>query len=477
MLTYHLKKLFCPAFLIGATCFAPQNAQAQSNQPTQPNIIFVLVDDQRHDSLGCAGHPVLQTPTIDRLAETGVRFENAFVSTSICMASRATIFTGLTQRTLNYRPADPLGMTRVSNKNLNASFPTLLRKNGYHTGFFGKNHVNFKKGGKQAFSTMFDDFQVIKQKWHPQEDSSRRHYDEILGDKSVNFLKERPKDKPFFLYMSFHIAHAVDRNKSPGMGHFPWPKSVDGMYEDIEIARPVLDDPSIFENLAPRIKDSLNRKRYFWRWDTPEKYDTNMRAMFRMISGMDRIVERTLQVTEEQGVRDNTIVIYSADNGFYMGERGLAGKWSHFDESMRVPMIISDPRLPKENQGLIESEKVMNIDIPSTILDFAEIEIPSHYQGFSLRPFTTGVTPDNWRTFCFGEHHQHGKHIPAWAGIRTDRYVYARYDREKPDYEYLHDMEKDPKQLINFAQDPQYEEVLNEMRKKTDEMIELYSRK
>lgn len=462
--------------ILGALiCLGSFFSYAQTNNAEKPNIIFILVDDQRFDSLGVAGHPVLKTPTIDRLAKKGVRFENAVVSTSICMASRATIFTGLTQRTLGYRPADPQGTTYVSKENLNASFPTLLRKNGYHTGFYGKNHVQYQMGNEKAFATMFDDFKIIEQKWHQQEDGTRRHYDEILGDRSVNFLKNRPKNKPFFLYMSFHSAHAVDRNKEPGIGHYPWPKSVDGLYENVKIDRPVLDDPSIFENLAPRLKESLNRQRYFWRWDTLEKYDTNMRAMFRMITGMDNIVKRTLSTIEDQAVRDNTVVIYTADNGYYMGERGLAGKWSHFNESMRVPLIISDPRLLPKHHGYVPTEQVMNIDIPSTILDFAELEIPSQYQGYSLRPFTTGHAPDNWRTFTFNEHHQLGKYIPAWAGIRTDKYVYARYDRQKPDYEYLHDMTKDPKQLINFAKDPEYQSILKAMRAKTDMMLDKYS--
>ncbi|VGO12676.1 Arylsulfatase [Pontiella desulfatans] len=441
----------------------------------KPNIVFVLVDDQRNDTLGCAGHPVIQTPNIDRLAAQGVRFENAFVNTSICMASRATIFTGLTQRSHNYRPADPQGSTPVSDAVLMDSFPTQLRQAGYYTGFFGKNHVGFKRGTSKAFDTMFDDWRHLTLGMKKQPDGTMRHSDELVGDESVEFLRQRPTDKPFMLYMSMTIAHAKDSNHSPGMGHYPWPKAVDGMYEDIDPARPRLDDPAIYESMPGFLKESLNRTRYFWRWDTPEKYRTNMRAYYRMLSGMDGIVGRVLAELETQGVRDNTIVIYTADNGYYMGERGLAGKWSHFEESLRVPLIIADPRLPKENGGRVEPSMVMNLDLPTTMLDLAGVPVPEQYQGESLTPFLTGNRPAEWRTECFVEHHQLRTVIPSWAGVRDERYVYARYDRQNPPYEFLHDLKADPDQLKNFVNNPEYAEILDRLRSNTDGYIREYT--
>lgn len=457
------------AFVLGLVCL--QSAWAQ-----QPNILFVLVDDQRNDSLGCAGHLFIKTPHIDRLANEGTRFENMFVNTSICMASRATILTGVTQRSHGYRPGDPQGSAPISRKLLDGSFPTLLKKSGYYTGFFGKNHVSFVDGKSEAFDTMFDQWKHHGRNpyFKQMPDGSKRHTDEIMGDDSVAFLRNRPKDKPFFLNMNFNISHAEDRDHRPGIGHFPWPKAEDGLYEDIMPPRPHLDDPAIFENLPEFLKTSTNRSRYHWRWDTPEKYIVNMRAYYRMLTGMDRIVGRVLAELEKQGVAEHTIVIYSADNGYYMGDRGLAGKWSHFEQSLRVPLIIYDPRMPAEKRGRVLQPMASNLDIPATILEFAGLPAPSSYQGRSLRSILNGHVPADWRTSVFCEHH-HLAAIPAWAGIRDERYVYARYDRQEPPYEFLHDLQRDPDQLINLVNQPEYNAVLERFRNETDAAIEQYT--
>lgn len=440
----------------------------------RPNILFVLVDDQRFDSLGCAGHPVLQTPNIDRLAANGVRFENMFVTTSICMASRACIFTGLTETGHGYtgggKPATP-----VIEADVDTSFPTLLREAGYRTGFFGKQHVGFKEG-KGAMDRMFDVQEKIGRKpyFKQQPDGSERHEAELIGDRSVEFLAAQPKDQPFCLYMSFNISHAEDGDKRPGIGHFPWPKAVDGMYEDIDPAPPRLGDPKYFEALPGFMQESMNRDRWYWRWDTPEKYAINMRAYMRMLTGMDRVVGRVLEKLDEQGLADNTVVIYTADNGYYMGDRGLAGKWSHFDQSLRVPLIIYDPRLPKGQRNRVATPPVLNIDLPASMLELAGLDVPEKYQGRSLLPVFNGKTPADWRTDHFHEHHMNNAGIPKWRGVRNERYAYARYYEE--DYEFLHDLEADPDQLKNFAADPEYKQVLESLRARCDEFTAEYTR-
>lgn len=444
----------------------------------QPNILFILADDLRNDSLGCAGHPHIRTPNIDRLAERGVRFENMFVNTPICMASRATIFTGLTQTSLLFRPSDPQGSLPVSEEDLARSFPTLLRDAGYHAGYFGKNHVEFADGKREAFDRMFNDWKHFSRNPYFKElpDGSKRHTDELMGDQAVAFLKERPRDKPFMLYMSFNISHAEDKDHRPGIGHFPWPQAEDGLYEEVEPPRPKLDDPGVFEALPEFLKSSMNRKRYLWRWDTPEKYRINMRALYRMITGMDRIIGRALAVLEEQGALENTIIIFTADNGYYMGERGLAGKWSHFEESLRVPLIIADPRQSEGLRGRVVKPMACNIDLPSTMLDAAGLPVPKEYQGVSLLPIVAGDEPDDRRGSLYVEHHQLRGVIPGWVGVRDQRYVYARYDRQDPPYEFLHDLERDPRQLINFANDPEYREILERLRSRTDQQKEQYTR-
>lgn len=440
----------------------------------RPNILFILVDDQRFDSLGCAGHPVLQTPNIDRLAANGVRFENMFVTTSICMASRACIFTGLTETGHGYtgggKPATP-----VIGADVDTSFPTLLRQAGYRTGFFGKQHVKFQEGNG-AMDRMFDVQEKIGRKpyFKQQPDGSERHEAELIGDRSVEFLAAQPKDQPFCLYMSFNVSHAEDGDKRPGIGHFPWPKAVDGMYEDIDPAPPRLGDPKYFEALPGFMQESMNRDRWYWRWDTPEKYAINMRAYMRMLTGMDRVVGRVLEKLEEQRMADNTVVIYTADNGYYMGDRGLAGKWSHFDQSLRVPLIIYDPRLPKGQRNRVVAPPVLNIDLPASMLELAGLEVPEKYQGRSLLPVFNGKMPADWRTDHFHEHHNNHPSIPKWRGVRNERYSYARYYEEG--YEFLHDLEADPDQLKNFAGDPEYKQVLESLRARCDEFTVEYTR-
>jgi arylsulfatase A-like enzyme len=250
----------------------------------RPNILFLLVDDQRNDTLGCAGHPIIKTPVIDSLAAEGVRFSNAFITTSICAASRASILTGLYERTHGYT----FGTPPLSPAHISKSYPALLKAAGYRTGFIGKYGVRTEG---EPESAMFDYFKphggnpYFKQ----QPDGSLRHETEVAGDRAIDFLEGNPKGRPFCLSVSFNASHAADWDLED---HFPWPKAVDGMYEDVKIPAPRLSDPAIFANHPEFLKSSMNRKRYFWRWDTPEKYQKNMRAYFRMLSGIDRVIGR-----------------------------------------------------------------------------------------------------------------------------------------------------------------------------------------
>lgn len=237
-----------------------------SSKGKRPNILFFLVDDQRNDTLGCAGYSIIQTPVIDSLAAEGVRFRNAFVTTAICAASRASIFTGLYERTHGYT----FGTPPLNPTHMDESYPALLRTAGYRTGFIGKYGVK-TEGTPEPESSMFDYFKPHSgyPYFKEQPDSSLRHETEICGDKAVEFLEGNSADQPFCLSISFNASHAADWDLN---NHFPWPKAVDGMYEDVEIPLPRLSDPAIFDGHPEFLKTSMNRKRYFWRWDTPEKY-------------------------------------------------------------------------------------------------------------------------------------------------------------------------------------------------------------
>lgn len=461
-------------FLAG---FISSILMAEEVVEVKPNIVFILVDDQRNDTLGCAGHPVIKTPNIDKLAAEGVMFKNAYVNMPICMASRATIFTGLTQTTHGFTGGGHPAINLLQ-MDVDTSFPLMMREAGYRTAFYGKQHVNFAEGNEVALKRMFHEHKLYLGGPHfvKQADGTLRHCDDMVGDHSVDFIKATPKGTPFCVFMSFNIAHAVDHNHEPGFGHYPWPKSADGMYDDIEPAQPRLGDPKYFDMQPDFLKESLNRDRWFWGYDTPEKYRLNMRAYYRMLTGMDAVIGRVQKAIEEQGVTDNTIVIYTADNGYYMGERGFQGKWSHYEESLRVPLIIHDPRPIAKERGKVLSELVTNLDLPATMLEMAGVAVPEKYQGESLVPFVKGETPKSWRKDFFTQHHSSHPRLPNWHGVHEAEITYARYYVKGSEVEFLHDLKTDPDQLVNLATDPKHADLLKRMSDRTDSYLMDYTR-
>ncbi|MDY7109270.1 MAG: sulfatase [Planctomycetota bacterium] len=461
MLRFRRRLFLGAAALATAAIFGPTSFP-DTGPTTRPNIVLIVVDDQRNDTLGCAGHPIIRTPVIDTLASDGVRFRNAFVTTPICAASRASVFTGLPERTHGYT----FGTPPLRAAHMAMSYPALLRQAGYRTGFIGKYGVT-TEGSPE--SDMFDFFRPHGLPFfRTQPDGTTRHETEVAGDRAIEFLNGTPAGQPFCLSISFNAAHADDGNMED---HYPWPRAMDGMYDDAIIPAPRLSAPEIFDSLPTFLKTSLNRKRYFWRWDTPEKYRKNMRAYYRMISGVDRVIGRIRKEFEKLDLADDTVIIYTADNGYYMGDRGLAGKWSHYDQALRVPLIVYDPRLETEDRGQVRTELVLNVDIAPTLLALAGVERPAQYQGRSLSPLLSKRTAvSDWRTEFFCEHLMRHRDIPKWEGIRGERYVYARYFEQAPVFEFLHDLKTDPDQLVNLASQPEHRHILARMRKRCDEL-------
>ena len=438
----------------------------RANAADQPNIVFFFADDQTTSTLGCYGNDVIQTPNIDRLAAEGTRFENAFVSHSICWVSRTTILSGLTGRGYG-TPANP----ELARPDAVAELYTdILRENGYRTGYFGKWHAKMPKSYRRE--DHFDEFEAIGRNpfYKKMPDGTLRHETEVIVDKGIDFIRSQPKGKPFALNMWFNACHAEDSDRRPGIGHFPWPRAVDGMYEDIDIAPPHLNDPAIFEALPDFLKTTINRERFFWRWNTDEKYQTNVRAYYRMVSGIDGAIGRFIEALEAAGLAENTIIVYTADNGYHMGNRGLAGKWSHFEESLRVPMIIFDPRVEATERGKVTDSIALNLDLPATFLDWTGAEIPERYQGHSLRPIVDGNTPEDWRSESFHEHFAVRNRIPAFEGIRNENFKYVRYF-DHGNKEFLHDLKNDPHELVNLADDPKHAETLTAMRERTSKRV------
>ena len=447
--------------LLGSVVFVLSPALAGQ----QPNMVFFFADDQTSSTLGCYGHPMVQTPNIDSLAAGGVRFQNAFVSQPICWVSRTTILTGLTGR--SYGTPDNPEQTRADAAQ--TLYTDLLREHGYRTGFFGKWHAKMPPGYRPA--DHFDEFEGIFRNpyYKKQPDGSLRHETDLIVDRGIDFLRRQPKDKPFALNLWFNACHAEDSDRRPGL-HFAWPQSANRMYGDGEMPRPQLNEPAIFEQLPDFLQTSITRERFFWRWNTPQKYETNLRAYFRMASGIDAAIGRFMKVLDEAGLADSTIIVYSADNGYHMGNRGLAGKWSHFEESLRVPLIICDPRLPAAERGKVTDAAALNLDLPSTFLDWAGVAVPDRYQGRSLQPIVAGQPPADWRSETFHEHFAVRNRIPAWEGLRTERFKYARYFDHQ--HEFLYDLNNDPEELVDLADDPAHASTLQAMRERTGAIVD-----
>lgn len=251
------------------------------------NILFFLSDDHRADFLGCAGHPILKTPNIDKLAALGTRFENAYVTTSICAASRASIFSGLYERAHQFT----FGTPPLSKEIMLSSYPAILKSHGYYTGFIGKFGVTITN--EVNTSVLFDYFKPLNRSPYIKTlpDGSKRHVTDIVGDKAAEYFDSLPKNQNFCLSISFNAAHAEDNDK---LNHFPWTESENGLYENITIPEPEHSSAEIYDAHPQFLKESLNRVRYYWRWDTPEKYQSNVKAYYRMITGLDRVVGGTI---------------------------------------------------------------------------------------------------------------------------------------------------------------------------------------
>jgi len=446
--------------------FRPAWAAESEPAPKRPNILLLMTDNQRSSALGCAGNTIIQTPNIDRLAAEGVRFENAFCTTSICAASRASIFTGQYRRTHGYTFNTP----PLSRQAMQNSYPALLRAAGYRTGFVGKFGIGAQDG---AADQMFDFFRraiacdTRSPYYRKVDDGTRKHLTRINGDRAIAFLRSCRDDKPFCLSVSFSAPHPEDDNPQ----QYVYDRVYQDLYADVTIPPPSVSHPRYFERLPDFIKNSMNRHRWFRRFDTPEKYQEMIKSMYRMITGVDAQVGRIMAELERLGLHENTVVIFTSDNGIMVGEHGLTGIWLMYEGSIRVPLVIYDPRLGAPRRAAQVAQMALNIDLPATMLDLAGLEIPRGMQGRSLLPLLRGE-PVRWRNDFFYEHlfQDGGKTIPGSEGVRSERWKYVRYFRRKPVYEQLFDLKSDPDEINNLRGDQRHQKTLESLRRRCDKL-------
>jgi len=443
---------------LGALAFG-RGCRTGRGPAARPNFLFILTDDQRFDTLGCAGNPIIRTPNIDRLAGEGIRFDRAFATTPICAASRASILTGTYERTHTYTFTKP----PLSPAFVDISFPVRLRRADYRTGFVGKFGVAVEKGvpAEMFDCAFFDSLPHIQTV-----EGVERHMTEVEGDKVVDFLRSVERGRPFCLFWCPWAPHADDDNP----GQYFWPPAVDGLYRDVAIPVPEMAAPEYYDAQPAFLRNTMSRTRWGWRFDTPEKYQSMVKGYYRMISGVDRVLGRIRDETVRLGLDENTVIVFASDNGYFLGERGYADKWLMYEPSIRVPLVVFDPRAPRESRGLVRRDLVLNIDLGPTLMDLAGVAVPPQAQGRSLKPLLGRRTPA-WRSEIFCEELWDHPEIPRSECVRTARWKYIQYPGH-PEYVELFDLAADPDEKRNLAGYPAQARVLAEMRQRCRRRIQ-----
>ncbi len=430
----------------------------------RPNILVIIADDHRQDLIG-KYHDIVQTPTLDSLCNNGIYFNNSYVTTPICAASRASILTGLTERTHEYtfqRPA-------VSSIYASTSYPQILKENGYRTGFVGKYGCKLSGADSDRFHSYNNRSQSINESYDGQT-IPQTYY---IANKARDFIEDAENNytnSPWCMSVSFWNPHAHDSDLAD---QYHYPPEFETLYDDVTIPDARISDTNTFNSLPEFLRTSKARERWGWRYETPEKFQRMTKRYYRAITAVDKGVEMIRNKLSELNIDDNTVIIYMGDNGYMINERQLAGKWFGWEECLQVPLIIYDPRT-NAVKGVELDQIALNIDLAPTIAELAEIPIPDNYQGRSLYPLMTGADP-LWREEFFFEHYYNpstGTPIPRNEGVRTENWKYVNFYEDS--YEQLYDLQNDPGEVTNVAYQAAYSNILEELRNASSAYIGLY---
>lgn len=448
-------------------CATLSAGKSVAAEEPRPNIIFILADDFRWDLLGCRGNKIVKTPHLDALAAEGVVFENAFTTTSICSVSRASYLTGQWMR----RHGIDDFQKGLSPEQWQETYPAMLRKAGYRTGFVGKVGVG-KAEQTDAAKAQFDSWHGLKgqgaRDFIDPQDPTRTHETARLGGMALDFVNTAPQGQPYCLSVSFTAVHARDQRPR----EFQPDVRDEELYADLTIPSPATANDAAFRKLPPFVQTSEGRTRWGWRFDTPEKTQKNLRDYYRLVTGLDREVGRLREAVALRGGSGRTIFIFCGDNGFSLGDRGLADKWFMYEESLRVPVLICDPRQPASTHGRRVPAMVLNVDLAPTVLELAGIQPPARMQGRTLTPWLKGETPADWRKEFLYEHHTLPKIIPPSEGVRTDDWKYIRWINREPIVEELFHLSADPSEQANLIADPAAATMLDTLRARWSDLTE-----
>ncbi|MGI9542779.1 MAG: sulfatase family protein [Cyclobacteriaceae bacterium] len=433
------------------------------------NVIFILSDDHRYDFMGFTGKvPWLETPSMDRMAAEGAHFPNAFVTTSLCSPSRASILTGLFSHThtiVDNSAPDPGNLI---------FFPQYLQKAGYQTGFFGKWHMGRASSDPRPGFDHWESFKGQGVYYNPTlningeetkyEDST--YISDLLTEHALGWLDNRDQDKPFFMYLSHKGVHALFR---PAQRH-------QGKYKGEKLVYP----PSYYQTKDNAYKDRgwpdwVKEQRNSWHgvddmYHGEHDFNSFFKKYCETLLAVDESIGSVLDYLKAHQLDENTMVIYMGDNGFSFGEHGLIDKRQFYEESVKVPFLVRYPEKIKPATTI--TKMVQNIDIAPTVLDMAGLEQPEYLHGASFLPLLDG-TDTNWRDRIFYEYYweYYFPQTPTVHGVRTDKYKYLQYHGIWDTNE-LYDLENDPYEMNNLIKSPEHQEMIAELRTEVYDWLE-----
>ena len=418
-------------------------------QETRPNVIFILTDDHRWDAFSCMGHPFIQTPNLDRIANEGLLFENAFVTTSLCSPSRASFLTG------NYAHSHGVVTNHTPWNNDNVTFLELLKQAGYDTAFIGKWHmpgkslpklrgldrfISFTKEGGQG---VYNDCPLIID--GVETPRPGKYITEDLTDFALEFI-EQPRQNPFCLYLSHKAVH---------FGFRP-PDHLNHLYDNVDLKLPPESDPW----------NTLTNDHLFV--GAPVPMTMLYRNYCETVVSVDEQVGRLLNRLEETNQLDNTIIIYAGDNGHFWGEHKLYDKRLAYEESIRIPFMVRYPGLIKD-PGRRVRQMILNIDLAPTLLDLLGVPVPDKMQGQSLKSMIMSADAPGRASWLYEHFPVFPIPIPGITAVRTDRYKYIEYQNNVRPAE-LFDLEKDPREMLNLLKTPQGQSRVEEMKKEMERL-------
>jgi N-acetylglucosamine-6-sulfatase len=448
------------ACAIAPLLMGSQSGSGQTSSKPR-NIIFILIDDMRWDSMGCMGHPFLQTPNLDRLARGGCLFRNSFVTTSLCSPSRASILSG------QYAHVHGVLDNSTPLPADTPIFPIELQKAGYDTAYVGKWHMGGESDAPRPGFNHWMSFKGQGVYYNPLlnvngEPVKREGYiADIITDYSIEWLK-RDRDKPFFLYMGHKSVHAPFE---------PSPRHRDA-YATVEIPHPdsMADTPRNYEGKPLWVR----RQRHSWHGVDYMYHDSTLFDQFildynRTMLGVDESVGRLLDALKELGRLDSTLILFTSDNGFLHGEHGLIDKRCMYEESIRVPMLAHCPELIPA--GSFTERIVLNVDVAPTILEAARAPIPKTVQGKSFLPLAQG-RPAPWRDAFLYEYfwERAFPQTPTVFGVRGEEWKLTRCHGIL-DLDEFYNLQDDPKEMHNRIDDAASFEARQKMQQRLAELM------